>query len=133
VVGLPATDDELLSLLAGANLLTFRLWGELATIEAAEDLARQAFDENQRMMGTPLGPGLRGGRPAPGPRRYLFNNLVDIETERAWFYQDAALARTCRGVVGLGPLALGVLPRQLARHRLGAVRARAGLGTRSAR
>jgi predicted Ser/Thr protein kinase/tetratricopeptide (TPR) repeat protein len=93
LVGLPAADDELMSLLAGANLLTFRLWGELATIEAAEDLARQAFDENLRMMGTPLGPDFATGDPRRDRVGYLFNNLVEIEAERAWFYQDAALAR----------------------------------------
>jgi len=93
LVGLPPTDDELSSLLAGANMLTFRLWGELATLEAAEDMAREAFDENLRMLGTPLGPDFATGDPRQERVGYLFNNLVDIETERAWFYQDAALAR----------------------------------------
>jgi tetratricopeptide (TPR) repeat protein len=45
------------------------------------------------MMGTPLGPDFAAGDPRRDRVGYLFNNLVDIEVERAWFYQDAALAR----------------------------------------
>jgi len=86
-------DEDLLSLSAGANLLAYRLWGEPTTLEGAREQAQGAFDENLRALSASAASSSAIREARTDHIGYFFNALVDVDTERAWFYEDAAVAR----------------------------------------
>jgi hypothetical protein len=86
-------EGDLLGLLAGANLLCYRLWGELATIESARDFARQAYEERLRDLERAPGRLGPGGQGLVDRVAHAWNARAEIAMETAWFYRDAAVAR----------------------------------------